>query len=211
MYLGCQLAKIASKTSRLTKGSTECGIGESIAPTTMHSSPNLLRIESPRSLRSPFLLRLTLISLLMAPVWSAPPDNIPLTPAVECTPRAGLPNFFDKLNAGKDVRIAYLGGSITAQEGWRPKTLAHFQKTFPNAKISQIPAAIGGTGSDLGVFRLKQDVLDKKTDMLFVEFAMNDGLAAPQQIYRCMEGIVRQTWRALPECDICFVYTAVDR
>jgi hypothetical protein len=49
----------------------------------------------------------------------------PLAPLVECTPRAGLPNFFAKLNTpGAEVRIAYLGGSITAQEGWRPKTLA---------------------------------------------------------------------------------------
>lgn len=30
---------------------------------------------------------------------------------------------------------------------------------------------------------------------------------SPEQISRCMEGIVRQTWRALPQCDICFVYT----
>jgi len=41
-----------------------------------------------------------------------------LLPAVECSPRSGLPNFFAKLTrSGADVRIAYLGGSITAQEG----------------------------------------------------------------------------------------------
>jgi lysophospholipase L1-like esterase len=140
---------------------------------------------------------------------AASPDDIPLAPAVESTPRAGLPNFYAKLEAGQEVRIGYLGGSITAQEGWRPKTLAYFQKTFPKAKLSQINAAIGGTGSDLGVFRLKQDVLDHKPDLLFVEFAVNDGGAAPQQIYNCMEGIVRQTWKTLPDCDICFVYTLV--
>jgi len=68
---------------------------------------------------------------------------------------------------GGEVRIAYLGGSITAQEGWRPKTLNWFQEQFPSAKVSQINAAIGGTGSDLGVFRLKQDVLDQRPDLLF--------------------------------------------
>ena len=66
---------------------------------------------------------------------------------VECTPRAGLPHFLKKLKTpGADVRIAYFGGSITAQEGWRPKTLAYFQKTYPQAKVSQINAAIGGRG-----------------------------------------------------------------
>ncbi|HEY5914082.1 MAG TPA: GDSL-type esterase/lipase family protein, partial [Verrucomicrobiae bacterium] len=133
------------------------------------------------------------------------PDE--LATAVECRERGGLPNVLLKLRNGAEVRIAYLGGSITAQDGWRPKTLAWFQKQFPQAKVSEINAAIGGTGSDLGVFRLQHDVLDHKPDLLFVEFAVNDGGAPPQQIYRCMEGIVRQTWKNDPATDICFVYT----
>lgn len=126
---------------------------------------------------------------------------------VECSPRAGLPNFFARLERGETLRIAYLGGSITAQEGWRPKTLKWFQQQYPKATLSEINAAIGGTGSDLGVFRLRHDVLDHKPDLLFVEFAVNDGGASPEQIYRCMEGIVRQTWRDNPSTDICYVYT----
>ena len=141
---------------------------------------------------------------------AAEPD-FPLASAVECTARQGLPNFLAKVNqVGAEVKIGYFGGSITAQSGWRPKTLAHFQKTYPQAKISEINAAIGGTGSDLGVFRLKQDMLDHQPDLLFVEFAVNDGGAPPKQIFQCMEGIVRQTWRSLPKCDICFVYTITE-
>ncbi|NBV23414.1 MAG: SGNH/GDSL hydrolase family protein [Proteobacteria bacterium] len=158
------------------------------------------------------------LKLLFPFVWlvvvnfCAGAEDLPLVPAQECRPRAGLPNFIAKANtAGAEVKVGYLGGSITAQPGWRPKTLAHFQKTFPTAKFSEINAAIGGTGSDLGVFRLKQDVLDAKPDLLFVEFAVNDGGAEPQQIFRCMEGIVRQTWRTLPQCDICFVYTVTEQ
>jgi hypothetical protein len=132
-------------------------------------------------------------------------------PAQECRPRAGLTNFFAKANTpGADIKIAYFGGSITAQTGYRVKTLAWFKEAYPQAKFSEINAAIGGTGSDLGVFRLKQDVLDQKPDLMFVEFAVNDGGAAPELIQRCMEGIVRQTWRALPDCDICFVYTLTE-
>ncbi|HBJ85417.1 MAG TPA: acyl-CoA thioesterase [Verrucomicrobiales bacterium] len=150
------------------------------------------------------LLLLSVVSLQAA-------EEFPLAPAQECRPRTGLPNFLAKANtAGAEIKIGYLGGSITAQNGWRPKTLAHFQKTWPQAKFSEINAAIGGTGSDLGVFRLKQDVLDQKPDLMFVEFAVNDGGASPQQIFRCMEGIVRQTWKTLPECDICFVYTLTE-
>lgn len=151
----------------------------------------------------------TLFLTALASAASLLAADYPLRDAVESTPRAGIPNFLAKVKAGKDVKIAYLGGSITAQNGWRPLTLKWFQEQFPNAKIEQIHAAIGGTGSDLGVFRLRKDVLDKKPDLLFVEFAVNDGGAAPEQIVKSMEGIVRQTWASDPTLDICFVYTAV--
>ena len=134
-------------------------------------------------------------------------DEFPLVKAEECRARGGLPNFLAKAKESGEVRVAYLGGSITAQPGWRPKTLEWFKKNFPSAKFLEINAAIGGTGSDLGVFRLKHDALDHKPDLLFVEFAVNDGGAAPEQIHKTMEGIVRQTWKADPNTDICFVYT----
>ncbi len=157
------------------------------------------------------ILRPFLGSVLLSVCSFAAEAELPLTPAQECRPRLGLPNFLAKVQTpGAEVKIGYLGGSITAQQGWRPKTLAHFQAAYPQAKISEINAAIGGTGSDLGVFRLKQDVLDHQPDLMFVEFATNDGGASPEQIYRCMEGIVRQTWRAFPKCDICFVYTLTE-
>lgn len=134
-------------------------------------------------------------------------DDFPLVKAEECRPRAGLPNFLAKAKGGGAVRVGYLGGSITAAPGWRPKSLAWFKEKFPAATFSEINAAIGGTGSDLGAFRVKHDVLDQKPDLLFVEFAVNDGGAAPDSIHRTMEGIVRQTWKADPGTDICFVYT----
>ena len=154
---------------------------------------------------------LILLPVLVASLVHAAKPDFPLVEARECHPRAGLPNFIAKSNTvGASIKIGYLGGSITAQNGWRPKSLAYFQKAFPKAEFSEINAAIGGTGSDLGVYRLRQDVLDHRPDLLFVEFAVNDGRADPEQIFRCMEGIVRQTWRTLPNCDICFVYTLTE-
>ena len=37
--------------------------------------------------------------------------------------RGGLPNVAAKLARGDEVRVAFLGGSITAAAGWRPMTL----------------------------------------------------------------------------------------
>ncbi len=133
--------------------------------------------------------------------------NFELVPARLVTVRDGLGNVFEKLRKGKEVRVAYFGGSITAAAGWRVKTLDWFKKTYPAAKISEINAAIGGTGSDLGVYRFRQDVLQHKPDLVFVEFAVNDGGASPENIWRGMEGIVRQAWKADPTIDICYVYT----
>ncbi|HEX2973624.1 MAG TPA: SGNH/GDSL hydrolase family protein, partial [Tepidisphaeraceae bacterium] len=99
---------------------------------------------------------------------------------------------------------------ITAAEGWRPQTTQWLKEEYPKAELIEINAAIGGTGSDLGVFRFRRDVLEHKPDLIFVEFAVNDGGAAPEQIFRCMEGMVRQAWRENPGIDICFVYTLVD-
>ena len=57
------------------------------------------------------------------------------------------------------------------------------------------------------MFRVAHDALRHNPDLLFVEFATNDGGAQPQAIWRSMEGIVRQTWKKDPATDIVFTYT----
>jgi lysophospholipase L1-like esterase len=127
--------------------------------------------------------------------------------AQEVRTRGGIGHVMDKIKAGQEVTVAYLGGSITAMNGWRNKTTDWLRASYPNATFKEVHAAIGGTGSDLGVFRLGRDVLVHKPDLLFVEFATNDGGQPPEQIWRSMEGIVRQTWRQDPRTDIVFTYT----
>lgn len=166
------------------------------------------------------LLRLPLFALMAlllvggglpmnAAAAAQPPAEPPRVPAQLLKARNGLPNVLAKLKAGKTVRVAYFGGSITEANGWRPKTLVWLRQRYPKATIEEINAAIGGTGSDLGVYRFRKDVLDKKPDLVFVEFAVNDGGADPKQIWRGMEGIVRQAWTTDPTIDLCYVYTIV--
>ena len=153
-------------------------------------------------------MRLLLTLLLATPLHAA---EFPLRDARECVPRDGLPNIAHKLKTANEVKVAYLGGSITAAPGWRVQSREWLERTNAPGRVTGINAAIGGTGSDLGVFRLRQDVLKHGPDLLFVEFAVNDGGAPPEQIKRTMEGIVRQTWKANPATDICFVYTLAER
>ena len=142
----------------------------------------------------------TLLSLFSAQgAWQLDPEK-----SEEFRGRDGLPNVFSKIEAGQPVRIAYFGGSITYAGGWRPKTLAWFREQFPRTEFSEINAAIPGTGSNYGACRLKEDVLQHKPDLVFVEFRVNGGGGFEQQ---SIEGIVRQIWRDNPQADICFAYT----
>ena len=145
-----------------------------------------------------------LSALSAAGAVSAAPYQHDVTLAEEFRMRDGLPNFFARLQAGGPVRVAYLGGSITAAKGWRPKTFAWFQAQYPQAQLMEINAAISGTGSDYGACRVQGDVLVKKPDLVFLECRVNGGGGYEK---KSVEGIVRQIWKHNPRTDICFVYT----
>ena len=134
---------------------------------------------------------------------SKPSTHDPLV-AEELRVRDGLPNLFAKLKAGGPVRIAYLGGSITAAEGWRVKTTAWFKAQYPGAEILEIHAAISGTGSDYGACRIAGDVLAQKPDLVFMEHRVNGGGGFEA---KSVEGIVRRIRQADSRTDICLIYT----
>lgn len=147
------------------------------------------------------LTRLLLAVLLLASVRLAASEP-------EWQARQGLPGVATRAKAGTgELRVAYLGGSITAAEGWRPLMTTYLREQWPTVTIHEINAGLPGTGSDLGACRVGPDVLAHKPDLVFVEFAVNDNAAPPEQIERTMEGIVRQVLRANPATDLCFVYT----
>jgi len=137
---------------------------------------------------------------------AAPTYNGPVK-AQEVRARDGVGNFLTKLKAGKTVTVAYLGGSITAMNGWRNMTTKWLQAANTNATVKEVHASIGGTGSDLGAFRVGHDALQYRPDLMFVEFATNDSGRKPEDIWRSMEGIVRRTWKQDAQTDIVFVYT----
>ncbi|MDQ2800413.1 MAG: SGNH/GDSL hydrolase family protein [Armatimonadota bacterium] len=166
----------------------------------------------------PTLIAIALFAPILLSLTAAQGQTRPNTTQVNVVQeRGGLPHVFAKLKAGKPVTIAYFGGSITAGAGasdgektsYRALVGQWFTATFPKSVVTNVNAAIGGTGSDLGAFRLGRDVLAHKPDLVFVEFAVNDGGTPEAMVDRAMEGIVRQIRRHDPATDICFVYTFV--
>ncbi len=125
--------------------------------------------------------------------------------------RRGLSNSQRKFSRGQSGRVAFLGGSITHNSGWRDQVCDDLQKRFPNTAFEFINAGIPSMGSTPGAFRLQRDVLSKgPIDLLFVEAAVNDstnGRTAIEQI-RAMEGIIRHAQSANPDIDIVVMYFA---
>ena len=111
----------------------------------------------------------------------------------------------------KHGRVAFLGGSITFNGGWRDSICAYLQKRFPNTQFDFIAAGIPSMGSTPGAFRFDRDVLSKgKVDLLFEEAAVNDrvnGFSTEAQVLG-MEGIVRHAREANPAMDVVVMHFA---
>ncbi|NQZ70990.1 MAG: hypothetical protein HRT89_23310, partial [Lentisphaeria bacterium] len=64
---------------------------------------------------------------------------------------------------------------------------------YPAAHFSYVDSSIGGTGSDLGVFRLERDCLAYNPALVFVDFSVNDGLNVDKpKKFATYESIVRR-------------------
>lgn len=141
-------------------------------------------------------------------VQCAYPVQLPLPYTDYVKVRAGLGHVYRKAVAGDSVTVAYLGGSITHNPGWRNHVSRFLRERFPAAWFRFIAAGIPSLGSLPHAFRLQRDVLDSgQVDLLFVEAAVNDrgnGTDSLTQL-RALEGIVRHARAANPAMDIVFM------
>lgn len=112
--------------------------------------------------------------------------------------------------------VAFIGGSITEMNGYRPMIAEWLAKRFPRTEFTFTNAGISSTCSTTGAMRLERDVLapregvpDGGVDLLFVEFAVNDdqdAAHANREAMRGMEGILRHARRACPNADVVVTY-----
>ncbi len=137
------------------------------------------------------------------------PESKKITSSNYHTLRSNLNNSFAKFENEKKGRVAFLGGSITQNKGWRDSVCTYLLKRFPETKFEFVEAGIGSMGTTSAAFRLERDVLSKGTiDLLFEEAAVNDrglGRTITEQI-RGMEGIVRHTRKVNPATDIIIMH-----
>lgn len=117
---------------------------------------------------------------------------------------ARIKKAIEKARAGEDVTIAYLGGSITegfaASETdngdcYAEESYNQFKYNYgagDGSNVHFINAGMSGTPSRLGIIRYERDVLAQMKhgqypDILFIDFAVNDGGDCAEQY----EGIIR--------------------
>jgi lysophospholipase L1-like esterase len=109
----------------------------------------------------------------------------------DATRKPDLAAYFEKLEAGEAVTVVALGGSITMHStGWALRIAEKMREAYPEAQVNFVNAGISGTGSNFGVFRLERDVMSYHPDLVFIEYAVNDGGADDTSCVRNLESII---------------------
>lgn len=125
-----------------------------------------------------------------------------------------MADVFQKAQNGEDITVAYIGGSIT--EGYNAGTTEFYAKTctdllqgyFPDITVTGVNAGISGTPSLLGNLRLERDVLSADPDIVFVEFAVNDGQEADYK--NAYESLVRTLLTQEKDIAVVLLFTVLD-
>ena len=125
-----------------------------------------------------------------------------------------MADVFQKAQNGEDITVAYIGGSIT--EGYNAGTTEFYAKTctdllqgyFPDITVTGVNAGSSGTPSLLGNLRLERDVLSADPDIVFVEFAVNDGQEADYK--NAYESLVRTLLTQEKDIAVVLLFTVLD-
>ena len=96
----------------------------------------------------------------------------------------GFADFDRRAKAGEHLSVVFFGASLTWGANASDPQLTSFRgliaqrldAAYPKAHFKFWDAAIGGTGSQLGVFRFERDVLRHKPDLVFLDFSANDDI-----------------------------------
>lgn len=121
----------------------------------------------------------------------------------------------DRALDGEKTTIAYIGGSITEGVGGTPDNcyaklsfnkISEFLGSLGTpGEMEYVNAGVSGTPSILGNLRVKKDVLDKNADIVFIEFAVNDGM---EQLYKdSYESLVRTVLQQENEPAVILLFT----
>ncbi len=116
-----------------------------------------------------------------------------------------LKNVIARAQAGEEITIAAIGGSITEGAGagryldcWAVRTAERFGEAYGTdggKNVHLVNAGVGGTPSTFGLMRYQRDVIERTEDpdglpdIVIIEFSVNDW--GEPTGHRCFESLVR--------------------
>ena len=129
-----------------------------------------------------------------------------------------MANVLKRAQNGEEITAAYIGGSITEgyhdnltleeDQKWAKMSTTWLNEQFPSATVNYVNAGISGTPSVLGNVRLERDVLNYDPDIVFVEFAVNDGA---ETIYKnAYESLVRTLLADERDIAVVLIFTFIE-
>ena len=129
---------------------------------------------------------------------------------------ASFADFDRRAREGEPLSVVFFGGSLTwgayasdpQRTSYRALMGKYLRRKYPKTSFTFHDAAIGGIGSKLGLFRLNRDVLAHCPDLVFLDFAANDGLEGkdPRSL-ASYEGLLRELiGRGIPVMQAFFCF-----
>lgn len=123
-----------------------------------------------------------------------------------------LENKLAKAGQGEKTTVAYIGGSITegiggdAENCYAKLSFNYIAENYGKGdNMEYVNAGVSGTPSVLGNLRVKKDVLDHDPDIVFIEFAVNDGM---DKLYKeSYESLVRTVLKSENEPAVILLFT----
>ncbi|MGN1421885.1 MAG: SGNH/GDSL hydrolase family protein [Oscillospiraceae bacterium] len=128
-----------------------------------------------------------------------------------------MANVLKKARDGGEITVAYIGGSITygmtvapaePEKCWAYRSTEWLRGQFPEATVNYVNAGISGTPSILGNARLERDVLAYDPDIVFVEFAVNDGKSSEYQT--AYDSLVRTLLTQEKDIAVVLLFTVIE-
>ncbi|MHC4505188.1 MAG: SGNH/GDSL hydrolase family protein, partial [Planctomycetota bacterium] len=122
-------------------------------------------------------------------------------PALAIPRDTSFATFDSRARAGERLNVVFFGASLTwganasdqNHTSYRARVADRLEEEYPDAHFKFFDAGLGGTGSQLGVFRLDRDVLRRKPDLVFLDFSANDDIGtAEAETLASYEALVRR-------------------
>lgn len=135
-----------------------------------------------------------------------------------------IPKTITKLKNKEDLKILFYGDSITVgcnASGWsgtlsEPRmptwtnlVLQDLKSKYGYTKITSENTAVGGTTSTWGLQNVKSLVIDKKPDLVFLAFGMNDGSLDKYTFKQNIFGIINAVRSSNPDAEFVLVSTTL--